>query len=103
MSLLSIIQPSGLRLGYEKLLDKQVEAVSDFVGGNDVFVSFPTGYGKSAIYAMLPLVFDSQRGQLIINVSNKLATVNNIIFFRIIWKYMHIPSYLSHDGPDCQV
>ncbi len=74
MSLLSIIQQSGLRLGYEKLLDKQVEA---FVGGNDVFVSLPTGYGKS-------LVFDSQRGQLIINISNKLATVNNIIFFRII-------------------
>ncbi len=73
MSLLSIIQQSGLRLGYQKLLDKKVEAVSAFVGGNGVFVSLPTGYGKSAIYAMLPLVFDSQRGKLIININNKIS------------------------------
>ena len=30
-----------------------MEAIRAFVGGSDVFVSLPTGYGKSAIYAML--------------------------------------------------
>ena len=34
---------------------KQKEAV---FSGRDTFVSLPTGYGKSAIYAVLPLVFD---------------------------------------------
>lgn len=58
----TIIQ-SGLKLGYEILQDKQVEAVSSFIKGNDVFVSLPTGYGKSAIYALLPYVFDAIRGK----------------------------------------
>ena len=64
MNLLDIIKQSGLKLGFQKLLDKQVEAVSSFVNGNDVFVSLPTGYGKSAVYAMLPFVFDEISGKL---------------------------------------
>ena len=53
MNLLDIIKQSGLKLGFQKLLDKRVEGVSSFV---NVFVSLPTGYGKSAVYAMLPFV-----------------------------------------------
>ena len=34
------------------------EAIAAFVSGNDVFVSLPTGYGKSFYYVLLPLVFD---------------------------------------------
>ena len=64
MNLLDIIKQSGLKLGFQKLLDKQVEAVSSFVNGNDVSVSLPTWYGKSAVYAMLPFVFDEIRGKL---------------------------------------
>ena len=30
-----------------------MEAVRVFVGGSDIFVSLPTGHGKSAINAML--------------------------------------------------
>ena len=34
------------------LKDKQIEAVLTFCLGNDVFVSLPTGYGKSLIYGL---------------------------------------------------
>ena len=48
----------GKQLGYDKLRPKQIEAMSSFIEGNDVFVSLPTGYGKSIIYAALPYAFD---------------------------------------------
>ena len=44
------------------LKEKQYEAIEGFCSGNDVFVSLPTGYGKSLIFAVLPLVFDKMRG-----------------------------------------
>lgn len=44
---------AGTRLlGIDCLKPKPVKA---FVSGNDTFVSLPTGYGKSIIYAILPL------------------------------------------------
>ena len=45
------------------LKDKQKEAVEVFMKGNDTFVSLPTGYGKSIIYAILPLAFDHLKGR----------------------------------------
>jgi len=44
------------------LKPKQIEAVVGFCGGNDIFVSLPTGYGKSIIFGILPRVFDLLRG-----------------------------------------
>ena len=46
-----------------RLKDKQLEAVHRFCCGNDVFVSLPTGYGKSIIYAILPSVYDKMTGK----------------------------------------
>ena len=46
-----------------RLKDKQLEAILSFMSGNDVFVSLPTGYGKSLIYGILPLAFDVFRGR----------------------------------------
>ena len=34
-------------------------AVSSFLQGRDVFVTLPTGFGKSLCYAVLPKVFDT--------------------------------------------
>ena len=48
-------------LGYS-LKPKQLEEVSTFMAGNDAFVSLPTGYGKSAIYAILPIASDCLLG-----------------------------------------
>ena len=45
------------------LKEKQFEAIYEFCSGNDVFVSLPTGFSKSIIYAILPLVFDKIRGE----------------------------------------
>ena len=45
------------------LKDKQKESILTFLGGNDVFVSLPTGYGKSLIYGILPVAFDFLKGK----------------------------------------
>ena len=45
------------------LKEKQFDAIYEFCSGSDVFVSLPTGFGKSIIYAILPLVFDRIRGK----------------------------------------
>ena len=52
----------GASMGFV-LKEKQIEAIDSFVKGKDVFVSLPTGYGKSIIYASLPLVFDIVKGR----------------------------------------
>ena len=52
--------------GYMQLKPKQQEAIEAFVSGKDVFVSLPTGYGKSVIYGILPSLFDKMNGWLII-------------------------------------
>ena len=44
-------------LGLTELKPKQVEAISAFVSGKDVFISLPTGYGKSVTYGLLPKLF----------------------------------------------
>ena len=56
---LSVIQ----NMGYDRSTDDQRKAVEAFVLGKDVFVSLPTGSGKSLCYACLPHVFDELRSQ----------------------------------------
>ena len=58
-----IIKESGLRIGYKSLKEKQVEVISAFLQEHDTFVVLPTGYGKSAIYAVLPHAFNAVRGK----------------------------------------
>ena len=56
----------------------QEEAVRRFVEGRDVFVSFPTGGGKSLCYSVLPLVFDKLRktaGQSLVIVASPLIAL----------------------------
>ncbi len=62
MDFKKIVEDCGRLLGYSNLKDKQIEAVTTFLEGNDTFVSLPTGYGKSLIYAVLPFAFDKLRG-----------------------------------------
>lgn len=60
LALESIVE-SSKAFGFA-LKEKQIESISSFVEGHDTFVSLPTGYGKSIIYAILPSVFDRIKG-----------------------------------------
>ena len=56
-------------LGFQQLKPKQLEAVEAYVmGGKDLFVALPTGYGKSVIYAVLPFLYNKMQGIYIIAV-----------------------------------
>lgn len=61
-SLKCIIQQVACSLGYSNLKDKQKQSILEFIKGRDVFVSLPTGFGKSLCYIVLPYVFDELRG-----------------------------------------
>ena len=52
------------QLEYKSPTGDQEEAILEFVKGHDVFVSLPTGAGKSLCYASLPYIFDSIRQHL---------------------------------------
>lgn len=56
------VRESLQQLQVRALKEKQEEALKSFMEGNDTFVSLPTGYGKSLIYAVLPIAFDKMRG-----------------------------------------
>ena len=53
--------------GLKEVKKEQRRAIHDFVSSRDVFVSLPTGYGKSFCYALLPTVF--ARASIVICVS----------------------------------
>ena len=50
------------RLGFADPRPQQMEAIKSFTQGKDVFVSLPTGYGKSLIYSVLPYAYDELLG-----------------------------------------
>ncbi|XP_065884449.1 uncharacterized protein [Dysidea avara] len=56
------IEDSIQDLGLDTIKPKQRDAIQSFLSGNDTLVVLPTGYGKSLIYAVLPLIFDKLRG-----------------------------------------
>ena len=49
--------------GFQRLKQEQVQAVVEFVRRRDVFVSLPTGFGKSLINGILPAVIEIARGR----------------------------------------
>ena len=59
----SALDKAAFEMGYTSLRQKQRDAVLGFLNGRDVFVSLPTGSGKTLCYAILPKVFDILRGK----------------------------------------
>ena len=77
-SLQSLIEKAAKAIGYPSLEDKQKVK---FIKGGDVFVSLPTGYGKSLCYTLLPSIFDNLRGvkkkSIVLVVSPLLALMKD--------------------------
>ena len=59
-----LIEEATALLGCQSLKEEQKRAVKAFVEGKDVFVSLPTGYGKSLCYTLLPLVSTNEKRRL---------------------------------------
>ena len=52
------IRAASRDMGYSALKPLQEIIVRHVLSGRDVFVSLPTGSGKSLCYTLLPMVFD---------------------------------------------
>ena len=52
------LQEAVKKLGYSEVREKQREAILHFVQGKDIFISIPTGAGKSLCYYTLPLLYE---------------------------------------------
>ena len=68
------------RLGFADLRPQQMVAIKTFMQGKDVFVSLPTGYGKSLIYSVLLYAYDELRdcrGSIAIVVSPLLSLMKD--------------------------
>ena len=61
IALSALIREAASRIGYDNVKPKQIEAVLEFCKGKDVFVSLPTGYGKTLIFAVLLSLFNAIR------------------------------------------
>ena len=73
------------KLDYSRATDDQANAIREFAAGRDVFVTLPTGSGKSLCYAALPFVFDFLRAQseslsIVVVVCPLQCTCTNISF-----------------------
>ena len=65
--------------GNLKLKQKQKEALQAIVvNGQDCLIVLPTGYGKSLIYQMLPLLFD--KTNLSLNVTSEGKSIVIVVF-----------------------
>ena len=75
------LQVAVTRLGFTEAKEKQKEAVVAFVNGKDVFVSLPTGYGKSLCYTCLPFLFDTLglKTDEILDVGSVIVVVTPLI------------------------
>ena len=61
--LTAAIRVATIKLGYKELKPSQELAVRSLVDGRDVFVSLPTGSGKSLCFCVLPELECSTRSE----------------------------------------
>ena len=92
-------------LGFQQLKPKQLEAIEVFVvGGKDVLVALPTGYGKSVLYGVLPTLYSKMRGMYIAVCiccsSNKIWFGNR---FSRVYSGVYQPTDIHYGRPAAKV
>ena len=64
----------------DNLLPEQENALREFLGGQNIFVNLPTGYGKSLIFQCLPIaadaLFEKPHGSSVLVVMTAVAIAN---------------------------
>ena len=60
----------------EVLKEEQLETLQSLMNGEDTLAVLPTGYGKSLIYILLPLLYD-EVGFILLFVLYQYSNVNN--------------------------
>ena len=76
-----LLDESAKALGLCSLKTCQIEAITTFLSRQDVFVALPTGYGKSIIYGILPLVYDKLTGMF--SESLKYAGTKSLVMISL--------------------
>ena len=61
LALSVLVREAASRLGFMNVKPQQMETILAFCQGKDVFVSLPTGFGKTLIFAVLPSLFNTIR------------------------------------------
>ena len=59
ISLICAKREAASQLGFASLKSQQLKAILAFCEGKDVFVSLPTGFGKTLIFAVFPSLFNT--------------------------------------------
>ena len=73
------VQEATKSLGYMELRPHQRRVVESFLNGHDVFVSLPTGSGKSLCYCLLPKAFDVLRSISSVDTQSVVIVVSPLI------------------------
>ena len=72
----------------DNLLPEQKNWLREFLGGRNIFVNLPTGYGKSLIFKCLPIAVDffveRPRGSSVIVVISPLRSLTSFIVLKML-------------------
>ena len=87
---------AGKWLGYSGLRENQVRIVQHLLSGKDVFVSLPTGSGKSLCYCVLPYSFDLLHGGSVLQIDSYYSQSSRITHVRHMCKRNVTAVYVGH-------
>lgn len=104
---LTIISDFAKQLGYDNLKNEQLEVISQYMQERDCYFSAPTGFGKSVLFQMAPLLFDHQLKTdnaavivIVPTVSLALDTVSKLKHIRPETLSIHLTRAMSDRAKD---